>query len=318
MTRLGLIFLPSDASHAVDLLERADRAGVRTAWLEMNAVGLDPFPLLTAAAARTERIGFGTAILPAFSRHPVALATQALALEGLAPGRLRLGIGAGNTARMAAAFGHPGDQALARLREYLQVLRPILHDGEVRHDGRFYSADVSIADPPGTPVLLSALGPQAYALAGELSDGALSWICPIDYLVDVAAPALARGAAAAGRPTPPLIAHVPVAICDADRRAEVREAARRDLSHYARVPVFARMLAAAGHPVVDGAVPDDLLDELVVVGDEAEVTARLASILERPIDEVMVSLLPETHDRDEEDRLLTVLGSAFGAGGAGG
>jgi alkanesulfonate monooxygenase SsuD/methylene tetrahydromethanopterin reductase-like flavin-dependent oxidoreductase (luciferase family) len=312
-TRLGLVFLPTEAPHAVELLVRAEQAGVATAWLEMNAIGLDPLPLLAAAATQTERIGFGTAILPAFSRHPAALATQVLSLEGLAPGRLRLGIGAGNAVMMAEAFAHPSDRPLARLREYIRVLRPILHDGEVSFAGDFYSADVSVPQPPGTPVLLSALGPQAYALAGEMADGALSWLCPIDYLVDVASPAMAHAAAAARRAKPPLIAHVSIALGSGNDRGWLREAARQDLSRYARVPVFARMLAAAGYLIVNGAVTDDLLDELVIVGDEAEVTARLTRVLERHIDELMVSLIPETHDRDQENALLEILGAIASA-----
>ncbi len=229
-----------------------------TAWLEMNAIGLDPLLLLAAAAKQTERIGLGTAILPAFSRHPVALATQALSLEGLAPGRLRLGIGTGNSQRMAQAFHHPTDRPLARLREYVQIVRSLLREGRVRFAGEFYSADAQIGEPPMTPVLLSALG-------------------------------------------------------RADDRAGVREQVRRDLSGYVRVPVLARMLTEAGYRVTDGEVTDDLLDELAVIGDEDAVATRLTWILEQGVDELMVSLTPETHNRDQEAALLRVLG-AIGAG----
>jgi F420-dependent oxidoreductase-like protein len=311
---VGMVFLPSDAGHALDLIGRAERAGVPSIWLEMNAFGLDPFPLLAAGAASTQRIGLGTAIVPAFSRHPVAMATQALAVEGMAPGRLRLGVGPGNADRMAQVFGQPSDRTLPRLREYVQILRGLLHEGQARFEGEFYTADVELPSPPSTPVLVSALGPKAFAAAGELADGAVSWLCPVDYLLDVAVPAIAAGAASAGRAAPPLIAHVPVALGRAGDLAELREAARRDLALYARVPVFARMLAAAGHPIVDGVVTDELLDDLVVMGDEDAVASRLATILGRGIDELMVSLIPETHDRPQEDALLRL--SAALAGGA--
>jgi len=308
-----VVFLPSDARHAVDLVVRAEQAAVGTAWLEMNAIGLDPLLLLAAAAKQTERIGLGTAILPAFSRHPVALATQALSLEGLAPGRLRLGIGTGNALRMAEAFHHPTDRPLARFREYVQVVRPLLRGGAVRFAGEFYSADAYIGEPPMTPVLLSTLGTQAFAAAGELADGALSWLRPIGYLLDAALPAMQRGAAVAGRARPPLIAHVPVALGRADDRAGLREQVRQELSRYVRVPVFARMLAKAGYPVTDSVVTDELLDELAVIGDEDAVATRLIWILEQEMDELMVSLIPETHNREQEDALLRVLG-AIGAG----
>lgn len=302
-----MVFLPEDAAHAVDLVVRAEQAGVGMAWLEMNAIGLDPFPLLAAAACRTERIGLGTAIVPAFSRHPVAMATLALSLEGLAPGRLRLGVGTGNTARMAQAFRQPTDRGLARLREYIQVLRPLLHEGSVRFAGEFYSADAELPEALATPVLLSALGPQAYALAGELADGALSWLCPIDYLRDVAVPAMAGGAVVAHRATPPLVAHVAIAFGRPDDPGGLREQIRDDLSLYAHVPVFGRMFAAAGHPVIDGVASNALLDELVVIGDEDAVATRLTAILDSGVDELMASLIPDTHQTEAEDALLRVL-----------
>lgn len=305
--RLGLVFLPVDATETIDLIVRADRAGVDAIWLEMNAIGLDPFPLLAVAATRTERIQLGTAIVPAFGRHPASLATQVLALEGLAPGRLRLGVGTGNAVRMTAAFGHPPDRPLARLREYIQVLRPILQDGEVSFEGEFYAAEVKVSEPRGTPVLLSALGPHAFTAAGELADGVLTWMCPVDYLFTAAKPALLRGAALAGRADPPLIAHVPVALNSGDDR--FREAVREDLARYARVPVFGRMFAQAGHPVDNGMIPNSLLDSLVVLGDGEAIAAQLTSLLERGIDELMISRIPETPDRKQEDALLHILGS---------
>lgn len=312
-SRVGVVFLPEDAAHAVDLVVRAEQAGVGTAWLEMNAIGLDPFPLLAAAAGRTERIGLGTAIVPAFSRHPVAMATQALSLEGLAPGRLRLGVGTGNTARMAQAFHQPTDRGLARLREYIRVLRPLLHEGRVRFAGEFYSADAELPEALAIPVLLSALGPQAYASAGELADGALSWLCPIDYVRDVAVPAMVEGASLADRATPPLIAHVAVALARADDPVGLREQVRHDLSLYARVPVFGRMFAAAGHPIVNGVVSDALLNDLVVIGDEDTVAIQVTKILDSGVDELMVSLIPDTHHPESEDTLLRALAAVESA-----
>lgn len=284
---LGVVFLPSSGVDAVDLIVRAERAGVGTAWLEMDAVGLDPLPLLAAAAIKTDRIGLGTAILSVFSRHPAALANEAMTVEALSPGRLRLGIGAGNTARMAEAFRCPTDRPLSNAR---------------------------LPHATSTPVLLSALGPMAFDTAGEMADGALSWLCPIDHLLDIGLPAMTRGAAMGGRPRPPLIGHVPVAIVSRESGAEMRDAVRHEISRYARVPVFARMLTQAGYPTADGVVSDALLDELVVIGDEAEVTARLTSILGRGIDELMISLIPDSHRRDHEDMLFEILGAIGSAG----
>ena len=67
-------------------------------------------------------------------------------------------------------------------------------------------------------MLISTLGKKAFQLAGEIADGALSWMCPVPYLLDTGIPLLRKAATASGRSTlPPLVAHVPVTLsqdCD--------------------------------------------------------------------------------------------------------
>ena len=305
--RVGLAFVPAGATHAVDLIVRAEAAGVETAWAVMPATGLDTPTLLAAAAVRTARIRLGTAIVPAFTRHPLALATQALALEGLAPGRLRLGVGTAHARTMAAVYHLPFDRPLAQLREYVQVLRPVLHDGTVSFAGDFYRVDAKLAAAPKTPVLVAALREPAFTLAGELSDGAISWLCPVEYLLAHAKPALVRGAEHANREAPPLVAHVPVAV--GTDRAAVRAAAREQLGYYAAAPFYARMFADAGYPLApDGGVTDELIDALVVSGDDGAIAAQLEERLDRGLDELLVSLIAGADRRADEDALLRILG----------
>jgi hypothetical protein len=156
-------------------------------------------------------------------------------------------------------------------------------------------------------VLLSALRENAFELAGELTDGAITWLCPVDYLDTVGKPALRRGAERAGREAPPLVAHVLVAP-RVDRDA-VRAAARQMLAYYASATFYQRMFAAAGFPVgTDNAVSDALIDALVVSGDEQAVTDGLLSRLERAPDELLVSLVPSDEPRVDEDALLRAVG----------
>src|SRR5690554_6253804 len=103
--------------------------------MTMSASGVDTPTLFAAAAMRTERIKLGTAIVPAFTRHPLSLATQALALHGLAPGRVRLGIGTSHGPSFARPYGLSLDRPLDRLREYLQVARPAIREGRVVFSG---------------------------------------------------------------------------------------------------------------------------------------------------------------------------------------
>lgn len=300
-------FVPADAREALDLIGRAESAGVDTVWTVMPALGRDTPTLLAAAATRTERIKLGTAIVPAFTRHPLGLATQMLTLEDLAPGRIRLGVGTSHQRTMIPVYGLPFDHPLAQLREYVQVLRPALHDGAVAFGGEFYQVEAKLPVAPRTPVLISALRENAFELAGELTDGAITWLCPIDYLDQVAKPALQRGAARAGRDAPTLVAHVLVAP-RVDRDA-VRAAARGMLAYYASATFYQRMFAAAGFPVgADNAVSDALIDALVVSGDEQAVVDGLLGRLERAPDELLVSLVPSDDPQGDQDALFRALG----------
>jgi alkanesulfonate monooxygenase SsuD/methylene tetrahydromethanopterin reductase-like flavin-dependent oxidoreductase (luciferase family) len=104
---IGIGFFLSGAPAAVDLIDRAERAGVDTAWMVMHPLGWDTPIVAAAALARTARIKVGTSIVPAFTRHPLNLAAQAITLDELAPGRFRLGVGTGNLAATANELGTP-------------------------------------------------------------------------------------------------------------------------------------------------------------------------------------------------------------------
>jgi F420-dependent oxidoreductase-like protein len=305
--RIGLAFNPGDdVLGAIDLIARADQAGLTTAWLVMPAMGLDSLTLFAAALGRTEQIRIGTAIVPAFTRHPLTVANQARVLEQLAPGRLRLGIGTAHARTMVDVYHLPFGRPLAQLREYLDVLRPLLQTGEVHFTGEFYEVDATLPQPLGTPVLIAALRPPAFELAGSHSDGAISWNCPVDYLMRVAKPALARGADAVGRPAPPMLVHVPVVTSPVPDR--VRAVARQQLAYYAAAPFYARMFADAGVPLdAGGHVTDELIGHLVVSGDEDEIRRQLVQRLEAGSDELLVNLLPGPDRRADEDALLRVL-----------
>jgi alkanesulfonate monooxygenase SsuD/methylene tetrahydromethanopterin reductase-like flavin-dependent oxidoreductase (luciferase family) len=160
---------------------------------------------------------------------------------------------------------------------------------------------------PRVPLLISALGEGAFRMAGEVSDGAISWNCPPRYLLDVALPALREGARAAGRAAPPLVAHVWVAL-GADREA-ARAAARKALAGYARLPFYAGMFAASGYPVQpDGSVSDGLIDAIVAAGDEAVVAARLDELLAGGLDELLLTALPMGDAAGERTRLARFVG----------
>jgi len=307
--RAGLVIRRPNPATTLAAIERAEAGGVAAIWSTVGGVAPDAVTLFAAAAVRTTRITLGTSIVPTYPRHPAALAAQALAIAGLAPGRFRLGVGPSHRPTIEGAFGIPMGVPLDHLREYLTVLRGLLWDGRADFAGTYYT--VHLATPPGitpprTPLLISALRSNAFRLAGEIADGAISWVCPVPYLIGTALPAMRAGAEAAHRPVPPLIGHVPVAM-HTDRQA-VREAARSQLGMYGRLPFYARMFADAGFPTGDGgAMSDALLDTLVVAGTPDAVRARLEAIQAAGVDELIVTHVPVGDDEREESALIGVL-----------
>jgi alkanesulfonate monooxygenase SsuD/methylene tetrahydromethanopterin reductase-like flavin-dependent oxidoreductase (luciferase family) len=177
------------------------------------------------------------------------------------------------------------------------VLRAELWDGRVQHNGRFFTIDATIPAPTRTPIVLSALGPKSFRQAGEIGDGAISWMCPIDYLVDVALPELHAGAGDSGRTPPPLIAHVPIAM--SDDHLMFRSTLSGRVSFYARLPAYATAFASAGHAISDDDSAAKLADELGVWGTDETIRQRLNHILASGISEVALQLLV-VRDRDEE------------------
>src|SRR3972149_857738 len=90
---VGLHVAGPNARKLIDGIVTAERAGIQCAWMTCGGVAPDPLAVFAAAALKTEHILFGTSIIPTFPRHPLALVQGAIAVDALAPGRLRLGVG---------------------------------------------------------------------------------------------------------------------------------------------------------------------------------------------------------------------------------
>ena len=131
--RVGLVIYGPDTAAVVETIAAAEAAGVRQVWMTQGAAMPDTLSGYAAAALRTSTVRLGTAIVPTYPRHPLALAQQALAVADLAPGRLRLGIGPSHRPTIEGVYGLPMGTPLAHLREYLTVLRGLLWEGAVDH-----------------------------------------------------------------------------------------------------------------------------------------------------------------------------------------
>ena len=285
--RIGIAITGSPAE-AVAQIQRAEELGVSAAWLTTGGARPDGLTIFGAAAVKTSRILLGTSIVPTWPRHPIAVAQQVQALHQLSGGRFRLGVGPSHRDGMIHGFGVNFRAPLSHLREYVRILKSLLQEGEVDFVGRFYTARGEIDAPIDVPVMASALRRRSYELCGEEADGAISWVCPSEYLRDSALPAMREGARRAGRETPPLIAHAIVAV-DEDADA-VRQAVREQMGLYVTLPFYAQMFVDAGFPEAQsGEWSDGMIDAVAIHGSAEEVEAGVRRLLSYGVTEIIAS-----------------------------
>ena len=263
----------ADLPTAVDLVRTAERLGYESVWVT-HGLGRDSFLVLAAYGAATSRIGLGNGVVPIYPRHPVAMAQAALTLNEMTAGRFRLGIGVSHAASMQDMLGLRVVEPLAAMREYVAVLRGALGDGS-DFSGRHYRARWAMAvprRPAAPPIYLAALSTKMLELAGEIADGVILWLCPPQYVREVAVPALTRGRRRAGRPLHgfEIVAAVPLAVTD--DRAAALTAFRAELARYAALPFYRAMLETAGLGAElaafdrDGVVPSAMAEALGALG----------------------------------------------------
>jgi alkanesulfonate monooxygenase SsuD/methylene tetrahydromethanopterin reductase-like flavin-dependent oxidoreductase (luciferase family) len=275
---LALFLNPgADLRQATDLAARADALGYESLWVT-HGVGRDALLTLSAYAHAAPRAGLGSGVIPIYPRHPVLLAQEALTLQDISDGRLRLGIGVSHRPAMASGLGIDLGRPLSVMREYVTVLRAALA-GTVEHEGARYRAAwrsglPRLPAPP--PILLAGLGPKMLELAGEIADGAVLWLCAPAYVRAVAMPALRRGRERAGKPLAgfEVVAAVPAALT-VDHAAGLA-LFKGELTRYLALPFYRAMLEQSGFGAElaaydrapsPAAVPDRLAGALGAIGD---------------------------------------------------
>jgi probable F420-dependent oxidoreductase len=162
--------------HLPEVAQGAEALGFTELWSE-EAGGGDAVTGLAAAAVTTRSVRLGTGIIPVFGRAPAVVAMEAAGLQLLSGGRFRLGLGA-STATIATSWrGEVYERPLARLYEYVDVVRRLLagekvtHHGQVHLDG--YRLQLPAPLPPVPPVYVAALGERALTLAARHADGVI-------------------------------------------------------------------------------------------------------------------------------------------------
>jgi F420-dependent oxidoreductase-like protein len=320
------VYVPGGSAQAIiDNIKQAEAKGIPAFWLTSGGVAADSIMIFAAAAVQTSRIKFGTSITQTWPRHPVAIATQCIAMDQIAPGRFRIGLGASHQPAVEGMYGVEYRKPLTNLREYLFTVQSILKQGEVDFDGTFVKTKTFLGAGPGgnkieapvnVPVMASALRPASFRLCGELADGAISWVSPWEYLRDIALPAMREGASAAsrdsavGRPTPPLVAHMPVVL--SDDIETVRTAAGPALSRYANLVNYRGMFELAGFHDAAGGDLNALIEAVAVYGSDEQIAARLGEIISDGAGEIIAHQLPVSQEGlpEQTDHFLEIVARA--------
>jgi probable F420-dependent oxidoreductase len=163
-------------------LAKAEALGYDGAWVQEQILGstasLEPVTLLGYAAAVTERLRLGTAVLLTPLRSPVQLAKSLATVDQLSGGRLIVGVGLGGNARIYPAFGLTPEGRVARFAEGLRLMKRLWTESRVTFDGRFWKLENASMEPqplqkPHPPLWFGARVPGALRRAVELGDG---WI----------------------------------------------------------------------------------------------------------------------------------------------
>ena len=274
----------------VEQVQEAEADGFDTMWFA-GGIGMDPLTVIAAAGRATDRIELGTSIVPTYPRHPTAMAQQAVAVQSAIGGgsnRFTLGIGVSHKPAVEDMLGIPYDRPGKNMREYLSVLRPLLHEGKVAFDGEFYKVRSAMGAPAAapTPVLVAALAPVMLRASGALAEGTITWMANARAIESHISPIIRQAASDAGREAPRIVVGLPVAVCDdAD---EGRSDAAKQFAGYGALPNYQRVLAHGG---CDG--PADA----AIVGDEASVRAQLQGLLDAGGTDVWAAIFPVGADR---------------------
>jgi F420-dependent oxidoreductase-like protein len=252
----------------IDEVKAAEALGFDQAWMA-QVFSTDAISMLTVLGRETTTIGLGTAVTPSFPRHPTSLAIQALTANAASQGRFDLGLGLSHKMVIEDMYGIPYDKPATHMREYLEVLMPLVRGEACAFEGEQYRvhAQMKIPDAPSVTVIVAALGPKMLELAGRLADGTTTWMTGLRTLETHTIPRITKAAEEAGKPSPRIVASFPIVLTDDAGKA--REFMAKRMAVYRHIPSYRKMLDLEG---IES--PGDI----AMVGDEAGLREQLQQL----------------------------------------
>ena len=290
-----------------ELVRQLPQWGYSDAWSAETA-GTDAFVPLALASTWEPTLRLGTAIVPAFTRGPALIAMSAATMAAAAPGRFVLGLGTSSPVIVGNWNGIAFDEPYKKARDVLRIVKQALA-GE-RVDGTLdtvtikrFKLEQAPATPP--PVMLAALRPQMLRLAGREADGAiLNWLAASD---------VGQCLDAIGTETDTVAR---IFVCPTEDVNYARTVGRTLISTYLTVPAYAAFhewlgrgdqlremnekWAAGDRKGAAAAVPDDVVDALVLHGSPESVRGQVQAYQDAGVKTPVIALLP-TPDADVAD-----------------
>lgn len=266
----------------------------------------DPYVVMALAAHATTRLRLTTAVAMALPRSPTITAMSAWTIQRLSGGRFVLGLGSQVRGHIVRHFGLAYRPPGPWMRDYVRAVRAVWACWQHRTPLEFESAHyrlslmVPLFDPgpiahPDIPIHLAAVNPTMCRIAGEVADGLRPHpVCTPRYIRDVMLPAVAAGAAAAGRDAGRIAVAMKPLVCaapdEAALAAKVRDVRAR-VAFYASTPSYRAAFDAhglgdlateLGHlsraqrwEEMPARIPDEVLHTYAVVGPYADIGRRL-------------------------------------------
>jgi alkanesulfonate monooxygenase SsuD/methylene tetrahydromethanopterin reductase-like flavin-dependent oxidoreductase (luciferase family) len=261
---------------ALQRVELAERLGYESAYVT-HIAARDSITVLMAYAARSEKLRLGTGVTPIYSRTPATAAQSYATLDEFSGGRAVAGLGVSHRPVVEAWYGQQIDKPLREMREYVGIVRAILHGEDPPQGEKFRCAFhlMGLEPRPDIPIYLAGLSPGMLRLSGEIADGVVLWLCNPDYIRQVVVPTVAEGRSKAGKPAEgfDIVAAVPSAV--ADDPTPALDQLRSELVTYFHLPYYRAMIERSGFDPDAGAT-DEFIRLLAAVGppDEAIETVR--------------------------------------------
>jgi probable F420-dependent oxidoreductase len=296
--------------------------GYTDVW-SAEADGGDGFTPLVLTSVWAPTLRLGVAIIPAYTRGPALLAQTVGSIAQAAPGRFALGIGASSNVIVEGWNGIPFEQPYQQVQAMVRFLRDAMTQDKVSGDyGRFQvrSFRLNVKPPEPVPILVAALRSGMLRMAGREGDGAiLNWLSADD--VSTVVPHVHQGATQAGHdPASKEIAARIFVIPNPDPGV-ARSAARRLIAAYLNVPVYAafhewlgrgddlskmwELWKAGDRAAALDAIPDHVVDELVVHGAPEACREHIGRYIENGITTPALAVLPFGVDLRESIRGLS-------------